>query len=74
MVNTTEIRKRMDEQNVTYEDLGKLLNKAPVSVRQKVANVRPIFLEEAEVMQNALNIPDSEFAHYFLHKPDAGEH
>lgn len=68
MVNTKAIKERMDELNVTFDDLGRALKKAPVTVRQKIANVRPIFLDEAEIIQHALDIPDEQFVPYFLAK------
>lgn len=68
MVNTKAIKERMDERNVSFDDLGRELKKAPVTVRQKIANVRPIFLDEAEIIQHALEIPDDQFVPYFLVK------
>lgn len=70
MINTKLIRSKMTEQNVTYEEIGKAIGKETVTVRQKITNVRPMFLAEAEVIQKLLHIPDREFRLYFF----AGDH
>lgn len=66
MINTKEIRKQMIDKDLTYVALGKLLDLAPTTVRQKIANVRPMNLDEAEKLQTALGIPDGEFCLYFF--------
>ena len=66
MVNTKEIRKQMIDKDLTYVALGKLLNLAPTTVRHKIANVRPMSLDEAETLQAALGISDDDFCLYFF--------
>lgn len=68
MINTKEIRKKMIDNEVNYVDLGKLLGLAPVTVRQKIYNVRPMSLNEAELLQESLGINDEEFCNYFFTK------
>lgn len=72
MVNTKEIRKLMIEFELSYADLGEQINKSPTTVRQKIYNVRPLSLNEAEVIQMALGIPDELFCFYFFSKQSRG--
>lgn len=66
MVNTKEIRKQMIDKDLTYVALGEVLKLAPTTVRQKIANVRPMSLDEAEKLQTVLGISDDEFCLYFF--------
>lgn len=72
MVNTKEIRKQMIDKDLTYAALGELLKLAPTTIRQKIANVRPMNLDEAETLQSILGIPDSEFCFYFFNAESRG--
>lgn len=66
MVNTKALKDRMNEKEITLDMIAEAIDKKPVTARQKISNVRPIFLNEAEVIQNLLEIPDDEFRHYFF--------
>lgn len=68
MINTKEIRIKMIQENVTFNDLAQAIHKKPVTVRHKILNRRPMFLDEADIIQNALKIPDEQFKFYFCHQ------
>ena len=66
MVNEKEIRKRMiDCEKDTYA-LAELLGKSYSTVQSKLKNKTPMTLDEAEKIQEALEIHDEDFAYYFM--------
>ena len=71
-VNTKEIRKRMIDLDVSYEDLAQAIGKKAVTIRQKINNYRPLFVPEAEVIQQMLEIPDKEYGFYFYSRLSHG--
>ena len=66
MVNSKRIKERMEELGLRQGDIAEALNLARPTVSQKINNVRPMDLEEAEILQRKLHIPDSEFGAYFF--------
>lgn len=66
MVNTQKLRERMKERGITQARLGERLNLAKPTVSQKLNNVRPMFLDEAELICEELEIPACEFGKYFF--------
>ena len=66
MINSKALRTLMIDQSVTYDQLADLLGLSPVTIRQKIYNVRPMKLSEAEKIQSALHIPDVAFAQIFF--------
>ena len=48
MVNTQKIKKRMKELGLSQKDVANTLNIAQATANQKINNVRPIGLDEAE--------------------------
>ena len=56
----------MREKRMTQADAAKLLGLSECSVNQKINNVRPFFLDEAEKLANALEIDSGGFGVYFL--------
>ena len=66
MVNADKIKGKMRELRITQADIAKALNLAQPTVNQKINNLRPFDLEEAEKLANILTISNSEFADYFF--------
>lgn len=66
MINTNKIKGRMAELGITQKDLAKALKISPPTVSQKINNVRPMDLSEAEIMTEILKIQSDEFAEYFF--------
>lgn len=66
MVNTEKIMARMKEEGVTQKELADRLKIARPTVSQKLRNVRPMFLDEAEKISEVLNIKQSDFGSYFF--------
>lgn len=66
MVNSKRLKERMEELGLQQRDIAEALNLARPTVSQKLNNVRPMDLEEAEKLQRKLKIPDSEFGAYFF--------
>lgn len=66
MVNTNKIKGRMKELEITQADVAKCLGIAQPTANQKINNVRPFDLEEAEKLSSLLNIEMEEFGRYFF--------
>lgn len=66
MINSNKIKGRMKELEITQADVAKALNIAPPTANQKINNVRPFDLEEAEKLANLLAIESGEFGKYFF--------
>lgn len=68
MINTNKIKGRMAELELTQKDVAKMLNIAQATANQKINNVRPLTLVEAEKLCEILEISQSEFNIYFFTK------
>lgn len=68
MINTNKIKGRMAELQLTQKDVAHALNLAQPSVNQKINNIRPMDLTEAEKLSELLRIPSNEFATYFFYR------
>lgn len=68
MVNTQKIKKRMKELKLSQGDLANALNIKRPTMSQKINNVRPIGLDEAEKLCEVLKINPLEFSSYFFSK------
>lgn len=66
MINTNKIKGRMKELEITQADVAKALNIALPTANQKINNVRPLDLDEAEKLANLLAIESGEFGKYFF--------
>lgn len=66
MINSDLIKRRMTEKNVSQADIAKALHIAKPTVSQKINNVRPLSLEEANTLRRILDIPDDRFSEYFF--------
>jgi transcriptional regulator with XRE-family HTH domain len=71
MVNTNKIRARLVELGLTQEDLAKAIGIAPCTVNQKLNNIRPMKLREANIIAEVLEIEDADFRAYFFAEPVA---
>lgn len=68
MPNTQKIQNRLKELGLTQSDLAAALSLATPTVSQKINNIRPTTLEEAEKMAKVLKIRDKEFGSYFFNQ------
>lgn len=66
MVNTNKIKGRMKELELTQADVAQCLQVAQSTANQKINNVRPFDLEEAEKLSKLLKIDAGEFGIYFF--------
>lgn len=66
MINTQAIKDRMKEAGMTQAKLAAAVGIATPTMNQKIHNIRPITLDEAEKVARALDIEDREFAAYFF--------
>lgn len=56
MINTNKIKGRMAELELTQKDVAKMLNIAQATANQKINNVRPLTLVEAEKLCEILEM------------------
>lgn len=66
MVNTEKIKKRINELGMTQGEIAKIISVATPTICQKINNIRPFSLEEAEKVAEILRISDGEFKNYFF--------
>lgn len=66
MINTNKIKGRMKELEITQADVARELKIAQPTANQKINNVRPLDLDEAEALSKLLRIPAEEFGAYFF--------
>lgn len=66
MINSNKIKGRMKELNLTQADIAKQLKIAQPTMNQKINNVRPFDLNEAELLAKILKIESCEFGIYFF--------
>lgn len=68
MINTNKIKGRMAELQITQKDIAGSLELAQSTINQKINNVRPMILDEAEKISRLLKIDEKDFAVYFFYK------
>ena len=68
MINSQAIKARMKELGVTQKDLAERLGVAKPTVSQKINGVRPLYLDEAEIIAEAISLTAAEFSQIFFAK------
>ena len=71
MVNTNKLKGRIVELGFTQTDAAECLGIAQSTFNQKINNVRPMDLNEADKLAEWLKIPDTEYGTYFFYHPVA---
>lgn len=66
MVNTNKIKARIVELGLTQKDLAVPLSLSLPTVSQKINNKRSMYICEAFIIAEILNIPDEQFRDYFF--------
>jgi len=66
MVNTLKLKARMVEYGLRQRDVAKVLNVSPSTISLKINNVRPMYLKEADLLADLLNIDTMQFGEYFF--------
>lgn len=66
MVNTDKLKGRIREKKKTQGDCATYLGIKTPTFNQKLNNIRPFTLTEAENLGEFLNIKNEEFADYFF--------
>ena len=66
MINSGKIKGRMVELGLTQEKVAKEIGIAQATLNQKINNVRPMDLEEAEKLSDILGLRPEEFCLYFF--------
>lgn len=67
MINQKAVRKRMIDLDLKWQDVADQMGLAVSTIRQKIANIRPMSLDEASRLQKILEIDDSQFLYYFFY-------
>lgn len=66
MINTNKIKGRMREKEITQAEAAKFLDIAQPTFNQKVNNLRPMDIDEAEKLCILLDIDVGVFGEYFF--------
>ena len=66
MVNLRKIKGRLVELGLTQKDVAEKIGVAQPTVNQKINNIRPMDLQEAEAIADLLKINPGEFVEYFF--------
>lgn len=66
MVNTLKLKARMVELGLNQKDIARELRLAPSTVSQKINNVRPMYLEEANLLADLLKLNTMQLGEYFF--------
>lgn len=71
MVNTNKVKGRLVELGLTQKDGADCIGVAQPTFSQKINNLRPMDLDEAEKLAGLLEIPVGEYGVYFFYSPVA---
>jgi len=71
MVNTNKLKGRLVEKGYKQADAANHLEMAQPTFNQKINNIRPMDLDEAERLAEFLDITNEEFPSFFLYHPVA---
>ena len=71
MINTNKLKGRIIEKGYRQADVASFLNIAQPTLNQKINNIRPMDLDEAEKLAEFLEISHEEFPSFFLYRPVA---
>lgn len=66
MVNFRKIKARMLEMGITQKQIADILGCKTPTVAQKLNGIRPLRLEEANALGEALKLSDKEYYVYFF--------
>lgn len=71
MINTNKIKGRLVEKGFTQKDGADCLGISQPAFNQKINNIRPMDLDEADKLADFLEIPIGEYGLYFFYRPVA---
>ena len=66
MVNSVAIKQRAKEKDIRLKEMARAMGVKQPTANQKINNIRPMLLEEAEKLAQLLGISDEEFRFYFF--------
>lgn len=66
LINTSKIKGRLAEQGLTQKDVAMALNIAQPTANQKINNIRPMDLDEAEKLAKLLRLNPREIEEFFF--------
>jgi len=66
LVNSRKIKGRLVELGLTQKDVAEKIGVAQPTANQKINNIRPMDLQEAEAIADLLKINPVEFVEYFF--------
>lgn len=66
LINANKVKGRIVELGLTQKDVSVALGVAQPTINQKINNIRPMDLNEAEKLADLLKIKPEDFASYFF--------
>lgn len=71
MINSGKIKGRIIELGLNQAEVAKMIGIAQATLSQKINNIRPMDLDEADKLATVLSIPPDEYNAYFFYTPVA---
>jgi transcriptional regulator with XRE-family HTH domain len=71
MINTNKLKARIVELGYTQKDGADCIGVAQPTFSQKINNIRPMDVDEADKLAIWLCIPNNEYGDYFFYHPVA---
>lgn len=71
MINANKLKGRLVEKGYTQAEAAAFLSISQPAFNQKINNIRPMDLNEAEKLSEFLDITHEEFPSFFLYRPVA---
>lgn len=68
MINTAKIKGRIVEKEKSIQKIAPKAKCTPYTLGQKIANNKPMYIEEAAVLIEELDIQENEIIEYFFTK------
>lgn len=68
MVNTLKLKGRIAEKNTNFQKLSLKVGCTAYTLGRKISNKSPMYVEEAIILSEELDITDNEFASFFLQR------
>ena len=68
LINTNKVKGRLAELQLTQKDVANFLNIAQPTANQKINNIRPMDLGEAEKLCDLLKLSPEDFGTYFFYR------
>ncbi len=67
MIDTERINNRISQKGMTHRELAEYMGMSQARLNLKINNQKVMYLDEAEKLQEILEIPNDSFREYFFY-------